>query len=104
MEAMLRPIHFILATLLIDAIGIGIVFPILPELMLRVGAGSVAEGSVWGGVLMAAYAATQFLCAPVVGGLSDAYGRRPVLIAALSLLALDYAVMALAGSFWLLLV
>jgi len=95
---------FILATLLIDAIGIGIVFPILPELMLRVGADDVAQGSVWGGVLMASYAATQFLFAPVVGGLSDAYGRKPILIAALVLLALDYVLMALAGTFWLLLV
>jgi DHA1 family tetracycline resistance protein-like MFS transporter len=94
---------FILSTLLIDAIGIGIVFPILPDLMLRVGAGDVAEGSVWGGVLMASYAATQFLFAPLVGGLSDAYGRKPILIVALVLLALDYVLMALAGTFWLLL-
>ncbi|KAA9008265.1 MFS transporter [Histidinibacterium aquaticum] len=100
---MSRPMVFILLTLLIDAIGIGIVFPILPELMMRVGAGSTAEGSVWGGLLMAAYAGTQFLFAPAVGGLSDARGRKPVLVAALALLALDYVIMALAGSFWLLL-
>ncbi|MEL6169081.1 MAG: MFS transporter [Pseudomonadota bacterium] len=100
---MIRPLHIVLATLMIDAIGIGIVFPILPDLMERVGAGDAAEGSVWGGLLMAAYAGAQFLFAPVLGGLSDAHGRKPILVAALVLLAVDYVVMALAGTFWLLL-
>lgn len=95
---------FILVTLLLDAIGIGIVFPILPELMVRVGAEGAAQGSVWGGVLMAAYALTQFVCAPVVGGLSDAHGRKPILVGAMLLLALDYVIMAMAGAFWVLLV
>ena len=99
-----RAFLFILATLLIDAIGIGIVFPIMPDLMARVGAASTAEGSVWGGLLMSAYAGAMFLCGPAVGSLSDAIGRKPVLLAALTLLAIDYVVMALAGTFWLLLV
>lgn len=98
-----RPLALILAVLMIDAIGIGIVFPILPDLMFRVGAEDLSEGSVLGGILLASYAAAQFLCAPVVGSLSDAFGRRPILIAALALLALDYVIMALAQSFWLLL-
>jgi DHA1 family tetracycline resistance protein-like MFS transporter len=98
------PLLFILATLMIDAIGIGIVFPIMPDLMARVGAGDLAQGSIWAGALMAAYAGAQFLFAPVVGSLSDAFGRRPVLLAALALLAVDYVVMALAGSLWLLIV
>ncbi|SLN69789.1 MFS transporter [Roseisalinus antarcticus] len=101
---MSRPMFFILVTLLLDAIGIGIVFPILPELMVRVGAEGAAQGSVWGGVLMAAYALTQFVCAPVVGGLSDAHGRKPILVGAMLLLALDYVIMAMAGAFWVLLV
>jgi DHA1 family tetracycline resistance protein-like MFS transporter len=96
------PLLFILATLMIDAIGIGIVFPIMPDLMERVGAGDLAQGSIWAGVLMAAYAGAQFLFAPVVGSLSDAFGRRPVLLLALALLAVDYIIMALAGSLWLL--
>jgi DHA1 family tetracycline resistance protein-like MFS transporter len=96
------PLLFILATLMIDAIGIGIVFPIMPDLMERVGAGDLAQGSIWAGVLMAAYAGAQFLFAPVVGSLSDAFGRRPVLLLALALLAVDYVIMALAGSLWLL--
>lgn len=94
---------FILLTLMIDAIGIGIVFPIMPDLMDRVGAGDTGQGALWGGLLMAAYAGALFLCGPVVGSISDAVGRRPVLIAALVMLAVDYVIMALAGSFWLLL-
>ena len=99
-----RAIVFLLITLMIDAIGIGIVFPIMPDLMDRVGAGDTGQGAFWGGLLMAAYAGALFLCGPIVGSLSDAVGRRPVLIAALVMLAIDYAIMALADSFWLLLV
>jgi DHA1 family tetracycline resistance protein-like MFS transporter len=97
------PFAFILATLVIDAIGIGIVFPIMPELMDRVGASGAGQGAFWGGILLAAYAGAQFVFAPVVGSLSDAYGRRPVLLVALAFLALDYVIMALADDFWLLL-
>ncbi|HBS50226.1 MAG TPA: tetracycline resistance MFS efflux pump [Rhodobacteraceae bacterium] len=97
------PFLFILATLMIDAIGVGIVFPIMPDLMARVGAGSTAEGAFWGGIMMSAYAAAMFLFGPVVGSLSDAYGRRPVLIAALVTLTIDYVIMALAETYWMLL-
>ncbi len=95
---------FILITLMIDAIGIGLVFPIMPDLMERVGAGSTGEGALWGGVLMASYAGALFIFAPVIGSFSDAYGRKPVLIAALIVLAVDYVIMALASVFWVLLI
>ena len=98
------PYLFILATLMIDAIGIGIVFPIMPDLMERVGADNTAEGALLGGIMMSAYAATMFLFGPIVGSLSDAYGRRPILIAALVTLTIDYVIMALAEVYWLLLV
>ncbi|UAB88848.1 MFS transporter [Ruegeria sp. SCSIO 43209] len=98
-----RAITFILITLMIDAIGIGIVFPIMPDLMDRVGAGNTGQGAFWGGLLMAAYAGALFLCGPIVGSISDAVGRRPILIAALTMLALDYVIMALVETFWLLL-
>ncbi|MEE2817285.1 MAG: MFS transporter [Pseudomonadota bacterium] len=97
------PFLFILATLMIDAIGIGIVFPIMPDLMERVGAASTAEGALWGGIMMSAYAAAMFLCGPIIGSLSDAYGRRPILIAALLTLTLDYVIMAMAQTYWVLL-
>ena len=89
---------------MIDAIGIGIVFPIMPDLMARVGASGAGQGAFWGGILMAAYSGALFLCGPIVGSISDAVGRRPVLIAALAMLSLDYVIMAMADSFWLLLI
>ncbi|MBV7380709.1 MFS transporter [Maritimibacter dapengensis] len=95
---------FILITILIDAIGVGLIFPLMPDLMARVGAVTTGSGAIWGGILMAAYAATQFLFAPLVGGLSDAFGRKPVLLVALAALAFDYVLMALAQTFWLLLI
>ncbi|KII17826.1 tetracycline resistance MFS efflux pump [Phaeobacter sp. S60] len=98
------PFLFILATLMIDAIGVGIVFPIMPDLMLRVGAQSTAEGALWSGIMMSAYAAAMFLFGPIVGSLSDSYGRRPVLILALVTLTIDYVIMALAQTYWMLLV
>lgn len=97
-------IWFILATILLDAVGIGIVFPIMPDLMERVGAANTADGAFWGGILMASYAAMQFLFAPVIGGISDSLGRRPVLLLALVTLAVDYVIMALATTFWWLLI
>ncbi|MEO1638460.1 MAG: MFS transporter [Pseudomonadota bacterium] len=98
------PFLFILATLLIDAIGVGIVFPIMPDLMDRVGAESTAQGAFWGGIMMSAYAAAMFLFGPIIGSLSDAYGRKPILIAALVTLTIDYIIMALAQTYWVLLV
>lgn len=99
-----RSYAFILITLMIDAIGIGLVFPIMPDLMDRVGAGSTGEGALWGGVLMASYAGALFLFAPIIGSLSDAYGRKPVLLLALFVLAVDYVIMAMAGTFSVLLI
>ncbi|SMX27029.1 Tetracycline resistance protein, class C [Pelagimonas phthalicica] len=98
------PFLFILATMLIDAIGVGIVFPIMPDLMDRVGAGDTAQGAFWGGIMMSAYAAAMFLVGPIIGSLSDAYGRRPILVLALATLTIDYVIMALAETYWVLLV
>lgn len=94
---------FILATVMIDAIGMAIVSPIIPDLMERVGAQGAGQGAIWGGVLMAAYAGSMFLFSPIIGSISDAYGRRPVLIFALFVLAIDYVIMALATQYWVLL-
>ncbi|KGB99411.1 Tet(A)/Tet(B)/Tet(C) family tetracycline efflux MFS transporter [Burkholderia sp. MSMB2157WGS] len=90
----------ILATVLLDAIGVGIVMPILPGLLRSlVGAGSTDTHY---GILLALYAFAQFLCAPLLGTLSDRFGRRPVLLASLAGAALDYLLMALAPTLaWL---
>jgi len=97
------PILFILTTVMIDAMGIGLIMPIMPGLIVEVQGGSLADAALWGGILATAFAVMQFLFSPVLGGLSDAYGRRPVLLLSLFIMVLDYLVMALAGSLWLLL-
>ena len=95
---------FILATVLIDAIGIGIIFPVMPDLIENVTGGTLSDASLWGGVLAASFAVMQFVFAPVVGNLSDRFGRRPVMLAALAVMAFDYTIMAVAGTIWLLLI
>ncbi|MDX5413468.1 MAG: MFS transporter, partial [Rhodobacterales bacterium] len=97
------PVVFILITVMIDAMGIGLILPVMPDLIRETNGGSLAQAAVWGGILSTAFAAMQFLCGPVLGALSDRFGRRPVLLVSLLVMAADYVVMALAGSIWLLL-
>lgn len=97
------PIIFIMLTVMIDAMGIGLIIPVMPDLIQELGGGTLAEAAIWGGILSTTFAAMQFLFGPVMGGLSDRFGRRPVLLIALLVMALDYVVMAVAGSIWLLL-
>src|SRR6478735_7992821 len=93
---------FIFITLLIDIIGLGIIIPVLPRLIQELTGGTLSEASVYGGWMLFAYAAMQFVCAPVMGGLSDQYGRRPVLLASLFGFGLDYLFLAFAPTLqWL---
>lgn len=93
---------FVFITLLIDCIGLGIIIPIMPGLIQELQGGDLSQASIYGGLLTFAYAIFQFLFAPVVGGLSDRYGRRPVLLASLLGLGVDYIFMAFAPSLaWL---
>ncbi len=98
------PVVFILLTVVIDAMGIGLIIPVMPVLIQEVGGGTLAEAAIWGGILSTAFAVMQFLFGPVMGGLSDRFGRRPVLLLALLVMAFDYVLMALAGSVWILLI
>ena len=93
---------FILVTVLLDSIGIGLIFPVMPDLIEDVTGGSLSQAALWGGILTAAFALMQFLFGPIMGNLSDRYGRRPILLASLAIMALDYLVMAVAGTLWLL--
>ena len=88
---------------MIDAMGIGLIIPVMPDLIREVSGGTLAQAAIWGGILATTFAVMQFLFGPVMGGLSDRYGRRPVLLVALVVMALDYVLMALAGTIWLLL-
>ena len=95
---MRSPLPFLMVTLVLDAMGIGMVYPVMPELLADIGHEDIADAALWGGVLATVYAVMQFLCAPVLGALSDRYGRRPVLLGSLAVMAVDHAVTALAGS------
>jgi MFS transporter, DHA1 family, tetracycline resistance protein len=100
----MRPaVIFIVLTVMIDAMGIGLIIPVMPDLIEEVQAANLSRAALWGGVLATAFAVMQFLLSPLVGGLSDRFGRRPVLLISLTVMALDYVVMAVAGSIWLLL-
>ncbi len=98
------PIAFILITTMIDSMGIGLIMPVMPDLIREVAGGDLASAATWGGLLATVFAVMQFLCGPAVGSLSDRFGRRPVLLSALFIMTLDYLVMAVAGTIWLLFV
>jgi len=93
---------FIFITLLIDIIGFGIIIPILPQLIQGLIHGTLSDASRYGGLLIFAYSFMQFLCSPIIGNLSDQFGRRPVLLCSLFGFGIDYLFLAFAPSIaWL---
>lgn len=95
-------IGFIFITLLIDVIGFGIIIPVMPGLIEELAHVNVSEASKIGGWLLFAFAIAQFCFSPLLGNLSDRYGRRPVLLAALFGFAIDYLFLAFAPTLsWL---
>ena len=98
------PIKIIIFTVILDSVCIGIMIPVLPSLMTDVLPGkTVAEAAVWGGILASIFAVMQFICGPILGSLSDTFGRRPVILVSLIFMAFDYIIMGLATSVWILL-
>jgi len=95
---------FVLVTILIDAIGFGIVIPVLPQLVMDVGRVGLEEATRIGGWLAVTYAAAQFLLGPTIGNLGDRFGRRPIILGCLACLGLDYLLMAFAHTLPLLFV
>jgi len=87
---------FIFVAVLVDSIGFGIILPVLPRLIMQLTGVSVDRAAVYGGWLSFVYALMQFFCAPVLGNLSDRFGRRPVLLFALLALGCDYLIMGFA--------
>ncbi len=85
---------FIFVTILVDMIGVGIIIPVIPTLIETLTDQSLSDAAFTGGLLIFAYAATQFLFAPVMGELSDRFGRKPILLMALLGLGLDYFIHA----------
>ena len=87
-------IGFIFITMLIDITGWGIIIPVIPKLIAELIQGDISEAAKYGGWLTFAYAITQFVCAPLIGNLSDKYGRRPIILISLFAFALDYLLLA----------
>lgn len=89
-------------TALMDSTGFGIILPVTPTLLMEVSAEGLSSSAVYGGWLMFSFAIMQFVSMPVLGNLSDAYGRKPVLLGSLLVLSINYLIMGLAQSLVLL--
>src|SRR4051794_38272220 len=98
---MTKPLLVIFSAIMLDAVGIGLIFPILPSLLADVTHAENVAPLI--GVMTALYAAMQFVFAPVLGSLSDRLGRRPVLLISLAGAAINYLFLAFAPSLWMLL-
>ena len=98
----MNSVVFIFITVLVDAVGFGIILPVLPELIMKLTGEGLSQASIYGGWLWFAYAVMQFFCAPVLGNLSDRFGRRPVILFSLLTFGIDYLIMGFAPTlFWL---
>ncbi|MEQ8406141.1 MAG: MFS transporter [Oceanicaulis sp.] len=91
---------FVTATVLIDALAFALIMPVLPALLMELTGEGVAEAARWGGIATFVFALAQFFCSPVIGGLSDRFGRRPVLLLSLTALAIDFLLMGLAHALY----
>lgn len=96
------PLAFITLTILLDTMGFGLIIPVLPTLVAELGNVPINEAATIGGTLIMTYAIAQFLFSPVIGGLSDAHGRRPVLLLSMAGFAVSMVIAAVATSLWML--
>ncbi|PTR23358.1 DHA1 family tetracycline resistance protein-like MFS transporter [Luteibacter sp. OK325] len=95
---------FIFITVLIDILAFGIIIPVLPHLIEQMTGGTVSNAAWWVGIFGTVFATVQFICSPIQGALSDRFGRRPVILLSNLGLGLDFVLMAVAPSLWLLFV
>ncbi|MEM7765102.1 MAG: TCR/Tet family MFS transporter [Pseudomonadota bacterium] len=96
---------FLAATAFINSMGMGLIAPIMPSLLLDITGGDLADASFWGGIAVISYATMQFFFSPIVGGLSDKLGRRPVLLVSLCAYAVDMLLLAIVQTLpWFLLI
>ncbi len=100
---MKRPLAFLLATVFLDMLGLGLIVPIGPAFITAL-TGHTSSAAFWSGVIQSGYGILQFLAAPLLGRASDRYGRRPVLVASMSLLGIDFLTHSIASHVWQLLV
>ena len=93
---------FLIMTIIIDSMGIGLIGPVMPALLKELGNTGVSTAAIWGGLLATSFAFMQFCFGPLLGNLSDSYGRRPVLLLSLFVMVIDYLIMGYAASIWVL--
>ena len=97
------PIFVIFTTVVLDSMGIGIIIPVMPALFAEVtGTEKISDIAIWGGLLASTFALMQFIFGPILGALSDRYGRKPILLLALFVMAAYYLLMGFAQTLWLL--
>lgn len=89
-------IIFIFVTVLLNMIGLGVIMPVMPTLLTEVTGQDLAYAAKWGGYLTFVYALMQFIMMPIIGGLSDRFGRRPILLISMLAYSIDFFVMAIA--------
>jgi DHA1 family tetracycline resistance protein-like MFS transporter len=95
-------LSFIFITVVLDTIGLGIIIPVIPALIMELTGEGLGKAAIYGGWLMFVYAFMQFLFAPIIGGLSDRFGRRPVLLLSLAGFGIDYLIVGFAPTItWL---
>ncbi|MBT4020733.1 MAG: TCR/Tet family MFS transporter [Alphaproteobacteria bacterium] len=85
---------------MLDSMGIGLIMPVMPDLLIDLGGTDLSTAATWGGALAATFSVMQFLCGPTVGSVSDRFGRRPVLLISLMVMSTNYMVMGFAQSVW----
>ncbi|MEM1302187.1 MAG: MFS transporter, partial [Pseudomonadota bacterium] len=94
---------FIFITLMIDAMGIGLILPVMPTLIREITGGDFGDAAVWGAIMSSIFAIMQVIFGPIIGSLSDRYGRRPILLISLAVVCVDFIIMGLANTIALLL-
>jgi DHA1 family tetracycline resistance protein-like MFS transporter len=89
---------------ILNTMGLGLIMPVMPELLAGFQGGSIARAAAIGGYLSLVFAGMQFVFSPILGALSDRYGRRPILLGSLALASVDYLMMAMAPYLWMIFV
>ena len=95
-------VFFILFTVFLDSVSFGLIIPVMPQIMMEITGKPPADAVAVAGMLMFVFAIMQFFAMPILGSLSDAYGRRPVLLISLAAFVIDYIILGFANSLWLL--